>query len=51
MSREFSVIGKPMAMVDAAGKTTGHGKWPRLAGVSGAGVRRGHPERSEGSFK
>src|SRR5512142_254081 len=27
MSNEFSVIGKPLAMVDAAGKTTGAGKY------------------------
>ena len=27
MSNDFSIIGKPTAMVDAAGKTTGAGKY------------------------
>lgn len=39
---DFSVIGKPIPLIDAAGKLT------RLAGVR---ARRGNPERSEGTYE
>src|SRR3954466_8803005 len=35
MSAEFSIIGKPMAMVDAAEKVTGHGKYTDDLSVPG----------------
>src|SRR5438309_11947114 len=35
MSNDFSIIGKPTAMVDAAGKTTGAGKYTDDLGLPG----------------
>src|SRR6266446_1629086 len=35
MSNDFSIIGKPIAMIDAAGKTTGAGKYTDDLSVSG----------------
>src|SRR6266581_2965192 len=35
MSNDFSIIGKPIAMIDAAGKTTGAGKYTDDLSVAG----------------
>src|SRR4029077_16472613 len=40
MSNDFSIIGKPIAMVDAAGKTTGAGKYTDDLSVPGMLVGR-----------